>query len=291
MNVLLLGGTGFIGTILQQQRPAWQWTSIGSMECNLEDTHIPVGIEGDYDVIINAAGFYGGIVFNKEYQHSILYKNTIMSMNVCRLVKWLDPKKFINIGSACIYPGTADGVMKEDLIGTGTYHPSVKYSAMSKAWMLEAMRTLDVPWEYLILSNVYGPGEHVDIERSHFVGSMLNKIKGAGKTLNMFGTGLGVRDFIYTHDTAEAVCRYAELTTATNAPTNISTGQGTSVREMTQRLVDISEKSIDIVWGDPKDDGVLHKVLDNRKMLNDINFVPSTAIHNGLTDTWNWYNQ
>ena len=131
----------------------------------------------------------------------------------------------------------------------------------------------------------------MDFDRSHFVGSMLNKIKDAGKTLNMFGTGAGVRDFIYTHDTAEAVCRYAELATATNAPTNISTGQGTSVREMTQRLVDISGKSIDIVWGDPKDDGVLHKVLDNSKMLNDINFVPSTTIQTGLTDTWNWYNQ
>ena len=291
MNVLLLGGTGFIGTILQQQRPNWSWTSVGSTQCNLEDTYVPMGIEGDYDVVINAAGIYGGIVFNKEHQHGILYKNTIMSMNVCRLVQWLEPKKFINIGSACIYPGTANGVMKEDLIGSGPYHPSVKYSAMSKAWMLEAMRTLEVPWEYLILSNVYGPGEHVDFERSHFVGSMLNKIKGAGKTLNMFGTGIGVRDFIYTSDTAEAVCCYAELATATNAPTNISTGRGTSVREMTQRLVDISGKSIDIVWGDPKDDGVLHKVLDNSKMLNDINFVPPTSIQNGLTDTWNWYNQ
>jgi len=291
MNILLLGGTGFIGTILQQQRPDWRWTSIGSMQCNLEDTHIPMGIEGDYDVVINAAGFYGGIVFNKEYQHSILYKNTIMSMNVCRLVQWLEPKKFINIGSACIYPGTANGVMKEDLIGTGPYHPSIKYSAMSKAWMLEAIRTLGVPWEYLILSNVYGPGEHVDFERSHFVGSMLNKIKGADKELNMFGTGVGVRDFIYTRDTAEAICRYAELSTATNTPTNISTGYGTSVREMTRQLVDISEKSINIVWGDPKDDGVLHKVLDNSKMLNDINFVPSTAVHNGLTDTWSWFNR
>jgi len=291
MNVLLLGGTGFIGTILQHQRPDWTWTSIGSMQCNLEDTFIPMGIEGEYDVVINAAGFYGGIVFNKQYLHSILYNNTIMSMNVCRLVQWLKPKKFINIGSACIYPGTANGVMKEELIGAGPYHSSVKYSAMSKAWMLEAMRTLDVPWEYLILSNVYGPGEHVAVERSHFVGSMLNKIHNASDTLHMLGTGVGVRDFIYTRDTAEAVCRYAELTTATNAPTNISTGKGTSVREMTQQLVDISKKSINIVWGDPKDDGVLHKVLDNSKMLNDLNFVPSTTIQHGLTDTWNWYNQ
>ena len=291
MNVLLLGGTGFIGTILQQQRPNWTWTSIGSTQCDLTNTFEILNINGDFDVVINAAGFYGGIIFNKEHGHNILYKNTIISMNVCRLVQQLKPAKFINIGSACIYPGSANGVMSEDLIGTGSYHPSVKYSAMSKAWMLEAMRTLGIPWEYLILSNVYGPGEHVDFERSHFVGSMLNKIKGARGTLKMIGTGAGVRDFIYTQDTAEAICRYAELATTTDAPTNISTGQGTSIREMTQILVDISEKDIDIVWGDARDDGVLHKVLNNGKMLTDINFIPSTDIRHGLTDTWEWYNQ
>lgn len=290
MNVLLLGGTGFIGTILQQQRPQWTWTSIGSKQCDLTNTFQILNINGQYDVVVNAAGFYGGIVFNKQHQHSILYRNTIISMNVCRLIQQLKPKKFINIGSACIYPGSADGVMKEDLIGTGSYHPSVQYSAMSKAWMLEAIRTLDIPWEYLILSNVYGPGEHVDFERSHFVGSMLNKIKDAEHTLQMMGTGAGVRDFIYTCDTAEAICRYAELTTATNLPTNISTGHGTSIAEMTQTLVDISGKNINIVWGDAKDNGVLHKVLDNSKMINDIGCAPNTAIKEGLTETWKWFN-
>ena len=291
MKILLLGGTGFIGTSLQNQRPNWHWTSVGRDQCDLTDTCQTMGIEGNYDVVINAAGFYGGIVFNKEYQHRILYNNAIISMNVCRLVQQLNPKKFINIGSACIYPGTANGVMKEELIGTGPYHPSVKYSAMSKAWMLETMRTLAVPWEYLILSNVYGPGEHVDFERSHFVGSMLNKINNAQSELLMFGTGAGVRDFIYLTDTAECICQYAELGTATNMPTNISTGSGTSIADMTRMLVDISQKNINLIWGNPKDDGVLYKVLDNSKMIKDIGFMSQTTIKDGLTKTWKWYNR
>lgn len=290
MNVLLLGGTGFIGSILCKQRPDWTWTIIGTDQCNLQNTSETMGIVGNYDIVINAAGFYGGIVFNKEYQHRILYNNAIISMNVCRLVQQLNPKKFINIGSACIYPGSANGVMSESLIGTGPYHPSVQYSAMSKSWMLEAMRTLSVPWEYLILSNVYGPGEHVDRLRSHFVGSMLTKINDATDTLQMMGTGAGVRDFIYTQDAAEAICRYAERKVATEQPTNISTGKGTSVAAMTKMLVDISQTKIKVAWGDSKDDGVLHKVLDNSKMLADTGYEPATTLVDGLTETWKWFN-
>lgn len=290
MNVLLLGGTGFIGTILKQQRPKWIWHSIGRTQCDLTNTSQTLDITGNFDVVINAAGFYGGLVFNKQHGHNILYTNTIMSMNVCKLVQSLKPKKFINIGSACIYPATASGVMNESLIGSGSYHPSVQYSAMSKAWMLEAMSTLDIPWEYLILSNVYGPGEHVDLLRSHFVGSMINKINQADTTLQMMGTGAGVRDFIYTKDTAEAICRYAELAVATNQPTNISTGVGTSIKEMTDTLLHISKKDINIVWGNKSDDGVLHKVLDNSKMLSDLGFTPNNTVNYGLTETWKWFN-
>jgi GDP-L-fucose synthase len=289
MKVLLLGGTGFIGSILRKQRPKWIWNSIGQQHYDLTKPVQQSDISGRFDVVINAAGFYGGLVFNKQHQHEILYTNSAISMNVCRLVQSLRPSKFINIGSACVYPGNVTGTMKEDLIGTGPYHPSVQYSAMSKAWMLETMQTLDLPWEYLILSNVYGPGEHIDAERSHFVGSMLNKIKQADQKIQMIGTGAGVRDFIYTEDTAEAICRYAELDTATNKPTNISTGQGASIMHMTKLLVDISQKNIDIVWGDAKDNGVLHKVLDNSKMLEDTGFVPSTSLQDGLTETWKWF--
>lgn len=289
MNVLLLGGNGFIGSILCKQRPGWVWHSIGRKQCDLTDPVQTSNISGNFDIVINAAGFYGGLVFNNQHQHEILYTNSAISMNVCRLVQALKPRKFINIGSACLYPKNVSGIMKEELIGTGPYHPSVKYSAMSKAWMLETMGTLDLPWEYLILSNVYGPGEHVDADRSHFVGSMLNKIKQANQTIQMMGTGAGVRDFIYTTDTAEAICLYAELEVATNKPTNISTGQEASISHMTKLLVDISQKDIEIVWGDAKDNGVLHKVLDNSKMLTDTGFVPTTSLVDGLTETWKWF--
>jgi nucleoside-diphosphate-sugar epimerase len=53
-------------------------------------------------------------------------------------------------------------------------------------------------------------------------------------------------------------------------------------------LIGICKKDIEIVWGDASDDGVLHKVLDNSKMIRDIAYTPTTSLEQGLEQTWNW---
>lgn len=288
MNCLLLGGTGFIGKNIQAQRPNWKWTSVGSATLDLSNSYQLQCLHDNYDIVINAAGFYGGLPFNTKYQQEILFVNTAIINNIARLVDQLKPKKFVNIGSGCLYPRSATLTLDENDIGPTDYHHSIKYSAMTKNWLLQVTKALDIPWEYLVLSNVYGPGEHLSAERSHFVGSLANKIKNSIDTVNMLGDGSGVRDFIFISDAAEAVCRYCELETATNSLSNISTGTGISVREITDQLIKISQKDLQIIWGDPKDNGVLYKVLNNDKMLHDIQYNPGTTMYQGLVNTWKW---
>jgi GDP-L-fucose synthase len=289
MKCLLLGGTGFIGQNIIKARPNWSWDIISSKDYDLTKENFVNEITKKYDIIINSAGFYGGIVFNSLYKHEILYKNMNMFMNISKLVNKLKPKKFINIGSACIYPIISKTKLKENLIAAGNYHPSVYFSAMSKMWSLELTKTLDINWEYLIISNAYGPGEHTSIKKSHFVGSLINKIKKNNNSLSMLGTGVAVRDFIYIDDVAEAICRYCEIKDSTNSPTNIGTGIGVPIKEITDLLIKISNKKILLSWGDSKDDGVPYKILDNSKMKKDINFIPYTNLSDGLSKTWNWF--
>jgi nucleoside-diphosphate-sugar epimerase len=151
------------------------------------------------------------------------------------------------------------------------------------------MQNMSTEWEFLILSNVYGPGEHVDYERSHFVGSLINKIKQSTCNIDMLGTGVAVRDFIYISDVAEIICKYCELNYATCAPTNISTGTGTDILTMTETLTTIANPQLNVQWGRAEDNGVLYKVLDNSKMIKDIEFTPQMKLNVGLKNTWNWF--
>lgn len=289
MKILLLGGTGWIGRNLVQQRPTWSWTALGSQQINLLDPNCIEKINEHYDLVINSAGFYGGLVFNQQHKQNILYQNLLITSNVWRLVQKLQPKKFINIGSACIYPRHVENIINESQIDGLDFHPSIEYSAKVKHIQLQLMPSLQVPWEYLILSNVYGPDEHISIEKSHFVGSLINKLKHDKNNVKMLGTGSAIRDFIYIKDVAEAICRYVELKDATCKASNISSRQGHTIEQITKKLVSIANASANIHWGDPNDNGVAYKVLNNSKMQKDINFQPEIDIDTGLAETWRWF--
>jgi GDP-L-fucose synthase len=289
MKILILGGTGFIGSKIVARRPTWQWTIHGREAGDLLNQNSLSNINDYYDVVINAAGFYGGIVFNQIYQQKILQTNLEMTANIWQLLNRLQPKKFINIGSACIYPKTVTDQIFETQIGDRNYHPSIKFSAVAKHIQLDLLQHSNLNWEYLILSNVYGPGEHLNFEKSHFVGSIIKKLKDNENYVKMLGTGVAVRDFIYIDDVTEAVCRYAELPQATCAPTNIGTGVGTSIASITQQLTQIVNSKIEIDWGSAHDDGVRYKVLNNAKMVRDINYQPMVQLKEGLKQTWEYF--
>ena len=290
MKILLLGSRGWIGSKIQKQRPEWNWTNIHSAICDLENEKMTESLQGDYDAIIHTAGFFGGLPFNKKHQENILIKNNKMNNNICKMVARIKPKKFIIVSSACVYPPHENKILQESMIGPDDFHPSVRYSALTKLKLLELVKSMDIDFEYLVVSNAYGPGEHTDPEKSHFIGSLITKIKANQSKLEMFGTGIGVRDYIYIEDVAEAICKYCELSDATNSITNISNGQGISVKEITEMLLTHSNKNLNVEWGSEKDNGVKYKVLDNTKMTKDINFNPKVKINDGLAKTWRFFN-
>lgn len=291
---LILGGHGFVGQAIACARPMWRWHKHTRSQLDLLDyhavSHAAHALGQHYDVIINAAGYYGGLPFNQQHGADIMYRNSIINANVCRLVQQLKPTKFINIGSACVYPQHATATLDESQIGSGTPHSSVIYSAQSKMHMLDMMDSIGVPWEFLILGNVYGPGEHLDVEKSHVVGGLINKINAAGQVLDVMGTGAAVRDFVYVTDMAETVCRYAHRTVATNSISNVSSGRGTAIRHIVDTLVDVSGKDLEVKWGTSDQDGIAYKVLDNQKMIQDTGYTPATDVHQGLANTWRWAN-
>lgn len=288
MKILILGGNGFIGRNVINARPEWKWT-INTFD--LLDWSKVDQIEGEYDVLLNCAGYYGGIVFNKTYQQEILHKNLHITANIFKLIDKIKPKKIVQIGGACMYPADSKGLLSESMLCSGPYDNSIKFTALSKEFQLRILKTLDIDWEFLVLANVYGPGESLDFKKSHFVGSLINKIKTASGYISMIGTGLAVRDFIYITDAAEAICRFCELPYANCVPINIGSGKATSIRTVTEYLVSIINKPIDIRWGDAIDNGALHKVLNIEKMVNCIEFQPTVNIFDGINQTWKSHEQ
>lgn len=291
MKILLLGASSFIGKDLFSCRPQWEWDLFDSTKCDLTDPEAVKKVKGNYDAVINCAGWYGGLPFNQTHAQDILVKNTAILAGVDRLIRQLEPRCTIAISSGCIYPGSSTDQMSEKLIGSGPYHPSVAFSGMIKLLQLDMMRNLPshINWHYLVLSNVYGPNEHLDYLKGHAVGSLIRKLLTAQGPIEMIGTGNAIRDFFYISDVHEAICRYVEFSGGTKSPTNISSGYGHDIKTLVNHIANVLKFEQDISWSNNiMQDGVARKVLDNSKMINEIgkwNFMP---IDKGIENTVNY---
>lgn len=281
MKILLLGATGYVGASLAALRPHWEWTLCNSTTFDL----LNFTGEIDYhDIIINCAGWYGGLPFNKMHREQIMVKNAQMFATVDRITRQVKPKKVISIGSGCVYPGNLKDNITEELIGTGPYHDSVKYSGVAKKLELDLLHQLPdtIGWEFLILCNVYGPGEHTSSEKSHVVGGLIQKFLNGNNKL--MGTGTGIRDFFYIKDAAEAICRFVEIP-ATNSHTNISSGKGTTIKDLVKPIAKYTNTQ-ELKWSNnPSEDGVPIKILDNKKMQSTIGTWSYCGLDLGIKNT------
>ena len=95
------------------------------------------------------------------------------------------------------------------------------------------------------------------------VSALLHKFVAAqknGTPVQLIGTGKALRSLLYVKDAIDVIDYFMDGPSA-NAPVNVGHGQGISIRELAETIADVIGFDGDILWGDPKDDGALVKIL------------------------------
>jgi GDP-L-fucose synthase len=147
---------------------------------------------------------------------------------------------------------------------------------------------------HLILTNLYGPGDSYNPDRSHVVAALVRKWVEAqmanAPSIEVWGTGTPVREFLYVEDCADAIILAAEKYDDCAVPLNIGTGVGTSIRELAETLTAVSGFRGKLVWDADKPDGAARKVLDVARMTRALDgWTPPTGLRDGLAKTVSWY--
>jgi GDP-L-fucose synthase len=147
---------------------------------------------------------------------------------------------------------------------------------------------------HLILTNLYGPGDSYNPERSHVVAALVRKWVEADldnkPEIEVWGTGKPVREFIYVEDCADAIVLAAETYEDSATPLNIGTGIGTTIRELVETLNDVTGYKGHLNWNADKPDGTMRKVLDVTRMKAALGgWSPPTSLRKGLEQTVSWY--
>lgn len=247
------------------------------------------------EIVIDAAAKVGGILANKNFPYQFLMENLQIQNNLIDSANKYDVKKFIFLGSSCIYPKRAPQPLKEEYLLTDTLEPSNEGYAIAKICgvkVCEAIRKeFGKDFISLMPTNLYGPFDNFDLETSHVLAAMIRKFENAKNNGNfavtLWGSGKPYREFMYVDDLADAV-KFVLENEMGEALYNVGTGNDLTIK----KLAEIIQKTVgytgEIIWDDSKPDGTPRKWMDVSKLKNK-GWSYSVALEEGIRKTYEWY--
>ena len=240
------------------------------------------------EVVFLAAARVGGIMANMTNQAAFLYENLQIQNNVIHSAAEYGTKKFIFLGSSCIYPRDCRQPMKEEYLLTAPLEPTNEGYAIAKIAGLKLLQYLNKEKGFDSLSvipcNLYGQGDHFDLVNGHVVASLVKRFVDAAESntpeITLWGTGKAFREIMDVDEMVDAMFFVMEKDVPKNY-INIGTGSDLSIKELAETIADIVSYKGDIKWDTSRPDGMPRKCLDTSR-LNSIGWHPSKPLRESL---------
>lgn len=247
------------------------------------------------DAVFLAAAKVGGIWANNAYPAEFLYDNLAIETNIIHGAYLAGVKKLCFLGSSCIYPRMAEQPMKEEALLTGPLEPTNQWYAIAKItgiMMCQAYRR-QYGCDYIsaMPTNLFGAGDNYDEKGSHVVASLIQKAhrakKAGAKTMELWGTGTPLREFLYVDDLADALVFLME--NYSDEP-HINVGSGTehTIRQLAEAVAKVVGFEGDFVFDTSKPDGTPRKLMDSAH-LHALGWKAQTPLEEGLKIAYDWY--
>ena len=244
------------------------------------------------DTVIMAAAKVGGIHANSTYPAEFLFANLAIATNTIHGAYAAGVKRFLFLGSSCIYPKLAPQPMPESCLLTGPLEPTNEAYAIAKIAGLKLCeyyrKQHGVLYHSAMPTNLYGPGDNYHLENSHVMPALIRKFheaRLAGRAeVSAWGTGAPKREFLHVDELADACVFLLRLQ---NPPDMINVGTGTDVtiKELTEIVAAAVGFTGRIVWDASKPDGTPRKLLDVAR-LNALGWKARVGLREGVAKTY-----
>ncbi len=244
------------------------------------------------DYVFDSAARVGGIYANDHYSGEFIYENTQIQTNLIHYAWKYGVKKFLFLGSVCIYPKFAEVPVKEESLLTGHLEPTNAAYAIAKISGIKMLQAYQKQYKFksvsLMPSNLYGPGDNFHPQNGHVIPAMMSKFNNSnGKDVTFWGDGTPMREFLYSDDLADA-CLFAMQRFENAELVNVGSGYNVSIKELAEKIATVVAYDGKINWDTSRPNGTPNRPLDYSK-ISEIGWKPKHTLTSGLEKTYLWF--
>lgn len=245
------------------------------------------------EYVFLAAAKVGGIMAHVEKPASFIFENLQIQNNVINAAFQTNVTKLLFLGSACAYPKHAPTPIKEEYLLNGILEPSNEGYALAKIAGIKMCQGFRKQFGRNFIScmptNLYGPGDNFNLETSHVLPGMIHRMHNAKKAgadeVTLWGTGRPTREFLFSHDLANA-CIFLMHNYNGGEAINVGCGESISLAELSLKVAKHVGFGGKINWDHSKPDGTPHRRLDCSKLF-EMGWRPTWSLDDGISHSYN----
>lgn len=299
-RIYVAGHRGLVGSAIVRNLKANGFTNI------VTRTHAELDLTNQADVrkffeeerpeyVFLAAAKVGGIHANNTYPADFIYDNLMIQNNLIKAAHDFKVTKLLFLGSTCIYPKMAPQPIKEEYLLTGALEETNEAYAVAKIAGLEMCKFFKRQYGDNFIScmptNLYGPNDNFDLKSSHVLPALIRKFHEAkvnrAETVEVWGTGTPLREFIYVDDMA-AACVFLMENYDGEQHVNIGTGEEVSIRQLAETVKEVVGFEGELVFNTDMPDGTPRKLTSVDK-LHGLGFMHKVSLNEGIRMAYEWF--
>lgn len=273
-KIYIAGHRGMVGSAIARNLQAKGYTNIVTrthQELDLiNQAAVDLFFEQEKpDYVFVAAAKVGGIQANNIYRADFIYQNMMIEANIIHAAHKANVNRLLFLGSSCIYPRDCPQPIKEEYLLTGPLEQTNEPYAIAKIAGIKLCESYNRQYGTQYISamptNLYGPNDNYDLNNSHVLPALIRKAHEAKErgeaTLEVWGSGKPMREFLYVDDLADA-CTFLMEKGVNDGLYNVGTGVDVTIQELAETIMEVIGFHGEIVFDTSKPDGTPRKLLD-----------------------------
>jgi GDP-L-fucose synthase len=199
-------------------------------------------------------------------------------------------------GTVCSYPAFNPTPTREHRLWEGYPEASNGPYGIAKLMALEQLQSYNreygLKFVYPVLSNLYGPGQAIDEQKSHVIPALIQRFIANPEKITIWGDGTPTRDFLYVEDAARALIACMQIDHKDFIyPFNVASGFEISIRVLVEMLIEILDYRGLVEYDASRPNGQARRGYDARRAMELLGWKAQTKFKDGLAKTVEWFKQ